>query len=335
MFYAKSLLFSLLLSLFLLSPCLADWSPGRPDGHAPIGVMGEHTHNAGESMLSYRYMYMSMDGLRNGTSSVSAEKALESYMVAPLEMDMEMHMIGGMFAPRDWLTLMTMVPILDISMGHRTRMGKEFTTTSSGLGDISFSGLVRVLHEDDQRIHLNFGVSLPSGEIDERDDTPAMKDAKLPYPMQLGSGTVDLKPGVTYLGQQGELSWGVQGIGTIRLGRNDNDYSLGDRFDSTAWGALQFCDFLSGSLRTDWSIWGNIDGQDSDLNPMMVPTADTHLQGGQEWSFGVGVNSYVPPGNILSGTRLAVEFLVPLMQDLDGPQLETDWTLIAGIQASF
>ncbi|MEL7333685.1 MAG: hypothetical protein AAFN12_15670 [Cyanobacteria bacterium J06560_2] len=33
------------------------WSPSRPDSHAPIGVMGDHTHEKGEFMLSYRYMY--------------------------------------------------------------------------------------------------------------------------------------------------------------------------------------------------------------------------------------------------------------------------------------
>jgi len=41
----------------------------RPDGHAPIGVMGDHTHEAGEWMLSYRYRLMFMDGNRDGTSS--------------------------------------------------------------------------------------------------------------------------------------------------------------------------------------------------------------------------------------------------------------------------
>jgi hypothetical protein len=40
---------------------------GRASDHAPIGVMGEHPHAAGEFMLSYRYMFMSMKGNRDGT----------------------------------------------------------------------------------------------------------------------------------------------------------------------------------------------------------------------------------------------------------------------------
>ena len=38
--------------------------PVRADSHAPIGVMGEHMHKKGEWMLSYRYMYMDMEGSR-------------------------------------------------------------------------------------------------------------------------------------------------------------------------------------------------------------------------------------------------------------------------------
>ena len=36
------------------------WTSGRPDGSAPIGVMGEQTNSKGEFTLSYRFMQMSM-----------------------------------------------------------------------------------------------------------------------------------------------------------------------------------------------------------------------------------------------------------------------------------
>ncbi len=35
----------------------------RPDSHAPLGVMGDHAHGAGELMLSYRFMGMAMEEL--------------------------------------------------------------------------------------------------------------------------------------------------------------------------------------------------------------------------------------------------------------------------------
>ena len=38
------------------------WTAARPDGHAPISVMGDHMHAMGEWMVSYRYMTMDMEG---------------------------------------------------------------------------------------------------------------------------------------------------------------------------------------------------------------------------------------------------------------------------------
>ncbi len=52
------------------------WTSGRPDGHAPIGVMGDHTHGGGEVMLSYRFMDMRIQGNRDGTDEVSPEQVV-------------------------------------------------------------------------------------------------------------------------------------------------------------------------------------------------------------------------------------------------------------------
>ena len=47
------------------------WTASRPDGHAPITVMGDHMHAMGEWMVSYRYMTMEMENLLKGSDSVS------------------------------------------------------------------------------------------------------------------------------------------------------------------------------------------------------------------------------------------------------------------------
>ena len=46
----------------------------RPDGHAPISVMADHTHPKGESMISYRFMNMSMSEIYSGSSSLSQQQ---------------------------------------------------------------------------------------------------------------------------------------------------------------------------------------------------------------------------------------------------------------------
>jgi nitrous oxide reductase accessory protein NosL len=305
---------------------------GHHESYAPVGVMGDHTHGPGDWMLSYRYMFMDMEGNRDGTRRVSESDIFaEGFMVAPTEMTMEMHMAGAMYAPTDDVTLMAMLPYIRFSMDHVTMMGVRFTTKSEGIGDARLTGLY-VLHRfGRQQVHLNAGVSFPTGSTDERDDTPAGPDQKLPYPMQLGSGTFDLLPGITYVGQTDNWSWGSQLGGTIRIGRNGEGYSLGDRGALTAWGARKWTRWLSTSLRIDVQGWGNIDGRDNDLNPAMVPTADPNRRGGERIDLLFGLNLY-GQGRWAAGHRLAVEFGIPIHQSLDGPQLETDRIVTAGWQ---
>jgi hypothetical protein len=296
--------------------------------------MGDHAHEGGEWMLSFRYMHMRMDGNRSDARRVDQADVLTSFPVTPLRMPMAMYMAGVMYAPTDRVTLMGMVPVLRASMDHRTRRGGKFTTTSGGTGDVRVSALVGVLDTARQRLHLNLGLSAPTGSIDERDDTPMATNARLPYPMQIGSGTWDVLPGLTYLWQTDDWSWGAQGIGTLRLGKNQNNYTLGHRFASTGWLSRLLSDEASVSVRLALDTWGNVSGADPTLNLAMVATADPSLRAGTRADFGVGLNLYGRAGS-LSDHRLSVEVLAPLYQNLDGPQLETDWTVILGWQKAF
>lgn len=310
------------------------WSAARPDGHAPIGVMGDHTHKKGEFMFSYRYMFMNMDGNRDGTDSLSDSEVLQDFMITPVDMTMEMHMFGAMYAVSEDVTLMAMVPYVTKEMEHLTRNGRRFTTNSEGIGDIKTTALYTIFDRDKQRVHLNLGVSFPTGSINERDDTPAGDDQILPYPMQIGSGTFDLLPGITYLGQSRKGSWGAQALTTLRLGKNDNSYRLGNKYQLSGWIGRNWTDWLSTSVRLTGTTWGDIDGADDRLNPMMIPTADPNLRSGTQVNIGFGVNLYAPEGD-LQGSRLAMELELPIYRDLDGPQLETDWQLTLGLQSSF
>ncbi len=299
----------------------------------PIGIMGGHTHEQGSWMISYRYMLMNMDGNRIGTNSVSNKRVLEDYMVAPTDMNMQMHMFGLMYAPTDSITLMTMIPYVIKSMNHITRSGDRFKTEADGIGDIKLTGLIKIFERANNQIHLNASMTMPTGSIDQKGNTPAGDNMQLPYPMQLGSGTVDLLPGVTYVGMHDSLQWGTQLIATIRLGDNSRDYKLGNKIEATAWGSWNWFNWVSTSLRLDWQSWGNIKGADPALNPMMVPTADPNLRGGKRLDALAGLNFFVPKGPTwLKGQKIGAEFGMPVYQDLDGPQLETDWILWLGWQ---
>lgn len=306
----------------------------RPDSHAPIGVMGDHLMRKGEIMLSYRYMQMDMDGNRAGTDRVDIP--LPGYMVSPTGMTMGMHMLGGMYAPSDRLTLALMLPFTSISMDHIRNMdGLPFTTESSGLGDIKLASMYGLYARPGRDLIFNFTISAPTGSIDERDDLPTMPpiNAHLPYPMQLGSGTWDVTPGLTYVHLYSSWSWGAQGLYTIRTGSNNNGYTLGNRLDLSAWIAKKITQSTSLSFRLNGLDWDNIDGMDAKLLPMpTVPTKDPNLRAGTRIDALAGIN-FVTPG--LKNLRLAAEAGAPVYQDLDGPQLETDLVFTLGAQFTF
>lgn len=304
--------------------------------HGPIGVMGEHNHAAGEWMLSYRFMFMSMKGNRDGTERVSTSDVLAEFAVSPTAMDMEMHMFGVMYAPTDRLTLMVMLPYLRLDMDHRTRMGTSFTTRSEGIGDVSLSGIYELYQDERHELLLNLGISGPTGTLRAADNLPNTmgERVKLPYPMQIGSGTPDLLPGLTWNGDFGRFRLGSQVRGVYRIGRNREGYRLGHRMLATGWGAVEICKSLSASLRLSFDKWKDIVGDDGDFNPNMVPTADTSLRAGRRVDVSLGLN-YVVRGGPLAGNRLAIEVARPIHQSLDGPQLEADWTATVGWQLAF
>lgn len=346
----------------LVAPAMAHDDATIAKDHAPIGVMGDHMHKQGEVMFSYRFMYMKMEDSRIGTDAVAPDEIATTapnrffgnpmqpptLRVVPLDMTMEMHMLGAMYAPTDWLTLMAMGTYVKNSMDHRTYMGGMgttvlggFNTKSSGFGDTKVAALVKLMDSGEGAVkhhaHLNLGVSLPTGSIMETDDvltpmnmTPTLR---LPYPMQLGSGTYDLQPGITYTGKSAALSWGAQYMATLRAGTNDEGYALGDRHDATAWAQYGPNPWAAISLRVAYRTQESIDG----IDPMImapVQTANPDFHGGDRVDVGVGLN-LAGQGGAVKGHRLAIEFVVPVYQNLNGPQLETDWALTAGWQKAF
>lgn len=330
----------------------------RPDSHAPIGVMGDHMHKEGQWMVSYRMMRMDMEGNRNGTSNLSPETIATTFAnrffgtpmqpptlrVVPTDMTTNMHMIGGMYAPTDNLTLMLMGHYIDREMSHitfqgatgTTRLGK-FTTKAKGWGDTKASALIR-LHEDDtHHLHLNAGISLPTGSIKEEDDvlTPMNMRTilRLPYAMQLGSGTYDLLPGITYKGQKNKWGWGAQYTGTLRLGDNSQDYTLGDKHQISGWGSYLVTPSVSLSGRVSAEKEGKIDGIDSQI-VAPVQTADPNNYGGKRVSLSFGVNTVVN-SHLFRGHRFSIEGTLPVYQNLNGPQMKRDSTIIFGWSKSF
>ncbi len=352
------------LSLCCTLPALADEQghahhAENAAAHAPIGVMGEHLHKKGGWMFSYRFMRMHMEGNRIGNNNVSPTTIATTVpnrffgrpmqpptlRVVPTKMTMDMHMFGAMYAPTNDLTLMGMVNYVEKEMDHLTFAGGmgtavlgSFTTRSEGFGDVKLSGLYRLYDDPVHHFHLNFGLSLPTGDITQRDQvlapTGMRPNLRLPYAMQLGTGTFDLLPGITYNGRVGNVSWGAQYRAEIRLeGENDEGYAWGDKHAVSAWAAYQWAPWISTSLRLDAMTQDSIDGIDPQV-VAPVQTADPDNYGGERVDAFFGVNLVGQTG-ALRGHRLAFEVGTPIFQDLNGPQLETDWIATVGWQKAF
>ena len=55
-------------------------------------------------------------------------------------------------------------------MDHLTRLGASFTAEAKGIGDLNISGLYAVQKNDTQQTILTFGLNIPTGFINRKDD---------------------------------------------------------------------------------------------------------------------------------------------------------------------
>ena len=308
-----------------------------------------HTHAAGCAMVSYKFMHTALDELRSGTSDVGLDQVgfmrdrRYNYMMIPTDMTMDMHMLMLMYGITDRFTVMGMTSYQDNNMDMLMDLGSMMPAShaspmrTDGFGDTELRGLFKI----DGRFTGSLGVSLPTGDIDKSVKLMGA-DFRAPYDMQLGSGSYDLKPALTYseLSADALWNWGAQAAYTWHTAENDNDYRLGDSFKANAW-LQRALGPMATWLRAAYSHTESIHGQDSEIqkllsaDPMMpmmtapTPDADPANYGGQRVDGAIGLSCKIGPGSI------GVEGGIPLYQDLNGLQLKTDWFLTAGAQVMF
>lgn len=343
----------LLIMVGLAIEAYAD-SVSRADSHAPIGILGDHLHKAGEFMFSYRYARMSMSGNSDSGASLSADDIATSALnpffgrtgqpptlrVVPTKMSMSMQMVGLMYAPTDWLTLMGMVGTASKEMDHSTYQGAAGTTVlgnfrvkTQGQTDSTIYGLIHVGEWGANRLHATVGLSIPTGSIEKTATVLApnsmQRTLRAPYPMQLGSGTYDGIVGLTYSHSGDRWGFGSQWRSVMHLGTNDEGYALGDEHKVNVWTSYSFANFFSVSARAEFFSRGNIDGFDASI-VAPVQTADPNRQKAKIMRLAVGANTIL--GN---QHRIGLELLSPIKRSLHGPQLEDEWSAILGYQIAF
>jgi len=353
--------------------------------NAPAGVMFSHMlPKTGDFMVGYRYMYSGEGGgMLHGDNPVSDQQinrkgcAGDPCYLAPDSMAMHMHMLDLMYAPTDWLTLMLMPQLMDMNMSMRALEGVDSPNNSGainigqigngidghyahhlqnghqtgGIGDLGMYGLFKLFDNDTHHVHLAGGFTAPTGDVNiHLQRNHGLDGGFIHYGMQLGSGTWDFKPSLTYTGQIDRFSWGAQLNGTLRMEkRNESGYRLGDLFQATAWGGYNLTNWLSASIRGVYTWQGRIHGnffgsaghqfvKGDGTTPSSIlkfgPMDYPGNYGGKYWDVGFGLTAVVPSGD-LAGNRVSVEWLQPVHTDVNGYQLDRDGALSATWSVAF
>ncbi len=284
--------------------------------------------------LSYHYKQRQFEGYRDGTTEVSFREVLEIFPVLPTEITQEAHIFQTHYRHSDKLGLTLGIPYILQSTAHIRRAGAPFTLESEDFGDLSLYLGYTAFQRGTNRTILNLGAGFPTGSIDEKGDTPRGPNTQLPYAMQTGSGTYDLRPGIIHTKALGPFALGAAVNGVIRLGKNDRDYRLGDSITAAVWAGYRVAPWADVSVRFEGECWGSIEGQDPDVNPAIAPVADPDLYGGCRIDTGLGLKLY-HPASVYRDRFVEIAFQTPIWQDLNGPQTEKRWEFTVGAGFSF
>jgi len=328
---------------------LSAFEAGQQD--MPVGYFDNSRFHFNTSYIKVRF-----DGYMKGTDDVSIEdvqwfpatpRTDENFPVVPTVITQEAIQFKGAYDLTEQCSLSLSIPYIRQETDHVSfKLGfEEFTIVSEGFGDVELGA--SWLHQLSQNssLLLNIGFSLPTGSIDEKGPTPksAVADTQLPYTMQLGSGTYDIKPSILYVGREGNWFYGANLNLTLRTGKNDRDYRLGNVYQAGIWTRYALTDWIQPSIRIDGIIWDEISGEDEELR-FEVPSGSGNFYpaavvksnnfGGTKCLALVGLRLKDPRGR-LENTFLEFEAGAPFYQDLSGPQPSEDWRFSASFVLSF
>ena len=337
-----------------------------------------HTHPEGMWMFNVKWTHGEKDGLQSGHSPVGVADVGPSvlpgspypskypYMMIPTRMSMDMIMFMAMYGLTDRLTVMGMLNYQGMNMsmlqdvGNSPVMGMNMMgmpmpgpyhqvsgappMVTGGIGDTQLFASYKIYDDATYgNVTGTLGLNLPTG--DTRQQISMMGYGfRAPYDMQLGTGTVDLKPALTYSWLSEDAKWNLGGqvLGTIHL-NTSNGWAYGDSYKLSTWAQHAWTDTVTTWVRSTFTDTAPIRGADWLIscinfpcyyaaNPMQVapmPDADPHNYGGQILSFfgGVAVQYHA--------MSIGVEMGAPAYQNLYGLQLRNHWQITTGLQAMF
>lgn len=245
---------------------------------------------------------------------------------SPMNRDLRVLAVPSVLAygvTRD-LTLFGIVPYLDKTLDSNTAVGRQ-RRRDAGLGDVILISRYTVWSMDrlgeTRRLAPFLGLKFPTGDSDERDSL-----GRLPQPIQLGSGSWDPLLGTIFTWQT--FQWEFDTAFQYRFNTTAHDFQFGDEarwdlsFQYRLWPpqlARGVPAFLYGVLESN-VIW-------TDKNEAAgIRDPDS---GGTIW--------FLAPGLQYVTRRVILEAVVqvPVVQELNGLALKTDYIVSFGFRVNF
>jgi hypothetical protein len=318
---------------------------------SPAGTMTGHEHAKGSWKISYRYMSMMMKDNISGTTKVDDNYVFNNYIMAPQTMQMDMHMLMAMYGFTDRFSVMAMFnynvntmsmtafPGSTMIMDGKPTVMSNYTnmiTKTAGLGDTKLYAVYAIVNRNAHHLFLSAGINLPTGSISVKGKSDDMMypDSRYPYMMQLGSGTVDFMPGITYLLKKEKFSASAQVSSVLRHFNNSNNYHLGNELNASIWTAYKWLPWISTSVRAEENVTGKMVGKDISLVENNEPAAFSSNYGGQTTTAFAGLNFYFNR-TWFQHSKLTFEYGMPIYQNTNGIQLAQKSMLYAGCVVSF
>ncbi|MFK8020826.1 MAG: hypothetical protein AB8B86_13740 [Pseudomonadales bacterium] len=240
--------------------------------------------------LNFGVYSQRLGGYRSGSRNVandyvlvmSGEPRLETnYPVLATEIEQTVLTASMSYQLSERDTLSLTVPYVRQKTDHMSVIEdySSFTIDTEGVGDVGMSWRNQFYRDAICQFSAGVGVSLPTGSIDEWGDTPrAPGDQQLPYTMQLGSGTYDAKFNLGMSWYFASWTWVTDAAYVRRLGTNDRNYKLGNRFTiATTWHRA-LGDKLKLELGGAYQTSGAISGSDREIEmpgPFPYPASIT------------------------------------------------------------
>lgn len=106
---------------------------------------------------------------------------------------------------------------------------------TEGAGDTYLTLITPITYQNSWLVIGDFGVSVPTGTINNKSNLPGLQDYNLAYNAQHGSGTYDAIGGLTALYMQPKYLFGSRAFADVRAGKNSNDYTLGNMYRLDSW----------------------------------------------------------------------------------------------------